>query len=109
MARDRWAKTIIASLERELGLNYEFRKNGHLIFNCELNGHRFRWTLSSTPSDGNTDRIELGNLRRELRKCGVAEPPQFNIRGLTGHTMSESAWGALRNWEDSLSVSDSDP
>src|SRR3989344_8367432 len=109
MARDRLAKAIISSLEKELGLRAEFRQNRHLVFNCQLNGQRFNWSLSSTPSDVHADNQALRDLRRELRKCGVDEPPRLAVRGLRKLTLSNDAWDALRAWEEQLTAIDSKP
>ena len=104
MARDRWAKAIIASLEKQLGLRAELRQNKHLVFSCQLNGQRFNWTLSTTPSDSHADNQALRDLRRELRNCGIEEPPRFSVRGLGKLTLSSDAWEALRAWEDDLAT-----
>ena len=109
MARDRWAKAIISSLEKELGLRAELRDNRLLVFNCQLSGQRFNWGWFSDPSDGLHDNHALRDLRRELRKCGVDEPPRLAVRGLRKLTLSNDAWDALRAWEEQLTAIDRKP
>jgi hypothetical protein len=108
MSRDRWAQSIVASLEKDFKLQVtEVRKNRHLVIKGELNGKPFSWILSTTPSDVHADNQALRGLRRELRKCGVDEPPRFNVRGSSGITMSDQAWDALRSWETHCAIADS--
>ena len=99
MSPDRWARTILDSL-KEIGVQItEVRQRKHLVYHCAFNSFNFTWTVSKTPGDFRADNIALKYLRRELRRCGIEEPPRFNVRGEPKPTLSVEAWDALRDWE----------
>jgi hypothetical protein len=44
----------------------------------------------------------IGDLKRELRKCGVEEPPHFAIRFFTGLPDPSDVWEVVWRWEENL-------
>jgi hypothetical protein len=66
-----------------------------------LNGERFSWTISTTPSGPQAVKKMIADLRRELRRCHVEEVPQFALLHYTAHDPFEGLWEVI--WEgDSL-------
>ena len=98
----RWHNDVLSTLE-SVGLEItKVRKNGHVVVKGALNGEQFRWTTSSTPSGKSACRKMIADLRRELRRCGVEEPPRFAMPYLTLIPTSADVWDALWAWEENL-------
>lgn len=104
----RWHNDVIDTLEG-VGLDVsEVRTKKHIVVQGVLNKHPFRWTTSSTPSNQNACRSMIVDLKRELRKCGVEEPPRFAMRFFTGLPDPSDVWEALWRWEEHLDESRAD-
>ena len=83
MRQDRKISDVIEILE-EIGLtDLVHRKNKHHVIKGTLNGVSFNWTVSSTPSNQNSNKAAAASLRRELRKCGLESPPKFTTMNFT--------------------------
>lgn len=102
-AVSRWHNDVLDSL-KQVGLDIsEVRQNEHIVVKGVLNDRPFRGTSSKTPSKQKAYRDMIADLKRELRRCGVAEPPRFAIRYLTALPEPEDIWEALWAWEAQLS------
>jgi len=98
----RWHNDVLGSLER-VGLEVsEIRQNEHIVVKGTLNDRQFRWTSSKTPSKQNAYRGMIADLKRELRRCGIVEPPRFSMRYVTPFAVPEDVWEALWAWEEQL-------
>ena len=99
----RWHQKILNQL-RKLGLVIqEIRKSKHIVVTGVLNDNHFRWVTSSTPSTTNAYMKMIADLKRELRRCGVSEIPEFNIKLLSLFNDDEDIWTLIREIETELS------
>lgn len=98
----RWHEDILKILE-ELGLKEQHvRSKRHIVVTGVLNGRPFSWTTSATPSDRHVCKRQIADLKRELRKCGVEEPPKFAMRFLTLVPVPEDIWETVWATEATL-------
>lgn len=76
----RWHKKAIIQLKK-IGLDVrKVRSKRHIVITGTIEGQPFSWTSSSTPSDKRAYQIEMSNLRRELRRCGVEDERINSVR-----------------------------
>lgn len=88
----RWHENILKTLE-DIGLEIQnVKTKKHIVVQGSLHNQPFSWTTSATPSDRHVCKRQIADLKRELRKCGVEEPPQFAIRYVTGIPEPEDVW-----------------
>jgi hypothetical protein len=77
MKQERAIKKVIDILVG-LGLtDLIHRKSKHHFIKGNLNGKQLSWTAPSTPSNQNSNKAAISNLRAELRKCGIEMPPKI--------------------------------
>tara|TARA_B100000963_G_C22540986_1_gene632171 strand:+ start:801 stop:1136 length:336 start_codon:yes stop_codon:yes gene_type:complete len=99
----RWHQKILNQLKK-LGLAIrEIRKSKHIVVTGVLNDNHFRWVTSSTPSTTNAYKKMIADLKRELRRCGVSEIPEFNMKFLSLINEDEDVWILIRQIETELS------
>ena len=99
----RWHQKILSQLKK-LGLAIqEIRKSKHIVVTGILNNEKFRWVTSSTPSTSNAYKRMIADLKRELRRCGVSEIPEFNMKFLSLLNEDEDIWTLIRQIETELS------
>ena len=95
----RWHKKILNKLE-ELGLTTQIiRKSKHVVVAGTLNNKSFRWVTSSTPSTTIAYKKMIGDLKRELKRCGISEIPSFNMKFLTIFNDDTDIWEIIRQTE----------
>ena len=101
----RWHQKILSQLKK-LGLAIqEIRKSKHIVVTGILNNEKFRWVTSSTPSTSNAYKKMIADLKRELRRCGVSEIPEFSVKFLSFFNDDEDIWTLIRQIETELSNS----
>ena len=95
----RWHKKILNKLE-EPGLTTQIiRKSKHVVVTGTLNNKSFRWVTSSTPSTTIAYKKMIGDLKRELKRCGISEIPSFNMKFLTIFNDDTDIWETIRQIE----------
>ena len=98
----KWHRDTIKSLKK-LGLEIdEVRTKNHIVIKGRLNGVAFTWQTSKTPSSPRAYKDMIADLRRELRRCEIIEPPPFAVKFLTFPDDKEIIWQNIRAIEEEL-------
>ena len=75
------------------------RQKKYKVVSGELNGKPFRWGTSTTPSATVAYKRMLADLRRELRKCGVNEIPEFSMKFTQLPSAEKTSWNTIKKIE----------
>ena len=98
----RWHQKILLQLKKLGLIAEEIRKSKHIVIKGTINNTNFRWVTSSTPSTSNAYKKMVADLKRELKRCGVTETPDFSMKFLSLFNDEEDIWTLIRQIETEL-------
>lgn len=96
---NRWHSEILSLLEKQGLIIHSVRDKKHKVVKGELNGMPFSWVVSTTPSRQLAYKMMLADLKRELRKCGIKNPPEFQMKFLTFKSEIADIYELIENIE----------